>query len=298
MKRDRLAKIGYERCCERGCWRRTKTGCDQVAYRVAGGVGLGEECACSAGLCVIGDEILSGRTEDRNVAQIGLWLNLQGVTLTETRVVPDREDAIIEAVNALRPTNDYLFTTGGIGPTHDDITIDSVSKALGLPVVVHPGARAALERYFASRGGLTEARLRMARTPLGAQLIDNCKVGPPVIRIENIFILAGVPNLVTLMLESLSGALEGGIPLLSVIAECHGSADEFEDLLRETEAAHRACQISAVPLTRKGAASVQFIVRSINQHAVEICLADLTKRLMHDGRTTVRQGRPIWTAID
>src|SRR5690349_19500204 len=123
----------------------------------------------TAGLVIIGDEILSGRTQDRNIAQIALWLNLQGIRLTEVRVVGDTVPAIVEAVNALRARSDYLFTTGGIGPTHDDITVDAIAEALAVPVVVHPRARQMLEDYYTSRGSaLTEARLRMARVPDGA----------------------------------------------------------------------------------------------------------------------------------
>ena len=122
----------------------------------------------TAALVVIGDEILSGRTQDKNVAQIASWLNVQGIRLNEVRIVPDVEAAIVEAVNALRARNDYLFTTGGIGPTHDDITVDAIAAALGVPVIVHPEARAVLERYYETRGGLTDARLRMARVPEGA----------------------------------------------------------------------------------------------------------------------------------
>jgi len=124
----------------------------------------------TAALVVIGDEILSGRTQDKNVAQIALWLNVQGVRLAEVRVVADRTEAIVEAVNTLRARNDYLFTTGGIGPTHDDITVDAIAEALGVAVVHHPRAIDVLERYYASRGGLTEARKRMARVPDGADL--------------------------------------------------------------------------------------------------------------------------------
>ncbi|HYD37366.1 MAG TPA: competence/damage-inducible protein A, partial [Allosphingosinicella sp.] len=176
---------------------------------------MAEERIWTAGLLVIGDEILSGRTQDRNVAQIGGWLNLQGIRLSEVRIVPDVIERIADAVNALRAGNDYLFTTGGIGPTHDDITVDAIAHALGVPVVVHPRARAVLEAYYATRGGLTEARLRMARVPEGAELIENRMSGAPGIRLGNIFILAGVPHIATLMLEALTGTIEGGRPLLS-----------------------------------------------------------------------------------
>ena len=127
----------------------------------------------TAALIVIGDEILSGRTQDKNIAQVASWLGIQGIRLSEVRVVGDATGAIVEAVNTLRARNDYLFTTGGIGPTHDDITVDAVAQALGVGVVVHPDARAILAGYYETRGGLTEARLRMARVPDGAELIPN-----------------------------------------------------------------------------------------------------------------------------
>ncbi|MDP8912218.1 MAG: competence/damage-inducible protein A, partial [Pseudomonadota bacterium] len=174
----------------------------------------------TAGLVIIGDEILSGRTQDKNIAQIAAWLNLQGIRLAEVRVVPDVQGRIVEAVNALRSTYDYLFTTGGIGPTHDDITVDAIAEALGVPVVVHPKAKAVLEDYYTSRGGISEARLRMARVPQGAELIENRLSGAPGIRHGNIFILAGVPHIATLMLEALSGTLQGGKPLLSRTVGC------------------------------------------------------------------------------
>ena len=150
---------------------------------------MASERIWTAALVVIGDEILSGRTQDKNVAQIAQWLNVQGIRLAEVRVVADREEAIVEAVNTLRARNDYLFTTGGIGPTHDDITVDAIAAALGVGVVHHPEAVAVLERYYATRGGATEARLRMARVPEGAGLIENRMSGAPGIRIGNIFIM-------------------------------------------------------------------------------------------------------------
>src|SRR3954469_14168276 len=134
---------------------------------------MSEERIWTAALLVIGDEILSGRTQDKNVAQIAKWLNLQGIRLAEVRIVPDVDEKIAAAVNALRAENDYLFTTGGIVPTHDDITVDAIAHALGVPVIVHPKAKATLEAHYATRGGVTGARLRMALVPQGAELIDN-----------------------------------------------------------------------------------------------------------------------------
>ena len=201
----------------------------------------------TAALIVIGDEILSGRTQDRNVAQIATWLNVQGIRLREVRVVADDQDAIVEAVNALRARNDYLFTTGGIGPTHDDITVDAIAAALGVPVEIHESARAVLAAYYESRGGLTEARLRMARVPAGASLIENRMSGAPGIRHGNIFIMAGVPSITAGMLESLTGALEGGRPLLSATIGCWVAESEVADLLGATERAHEGCQIGSYP---------------------------------------------------
>ena len=191
-----------------------------------------------AALLVIGDEILSGRTQDKNIAQVASWLNVQGIRLSEVRVVADDTAAIVAAVNALRASNDYLFTTGGIGPTHDDITVDAVAEALGVGVVIHPDARAILERYYATRGGLNEARLRMARVPDGAELIPNRMSGAPGIQISNVFLMAGVPSITAGMLDALTGTLEGGLPVLSETVGSWVQESEVAELLRATEAAH------------------------------------------------------------
>ena len=244
----------------------------------------------TAALAVIGDEILSGRTQDKNIAQIALWLNLQGIRLREVRVVPDIEDAIVEAVNQLRARNDYLFTTGGIGPTHDDITVDAVAKALGVEVVVHPKARAVLESYYETRGGITEARLRMARVPDGATLIENRMSGAPGIRHGNVFIMAGVPHITAMMLDALSGTLEGGAPLLSETLGCWVAESEVAELLRATEKAHEGCQIGSYPFFREGRVGANFVVRSTEQIALDTCIAALKTGLEATGRDTVAGG--------
>ncbi len=250
-----------------------------------------EERIWTAGLLIIGDEILSGRVQDRNVAQIAGWLNLQGIRLTEVRVVPDILGRIAEAVNALRAANDYLFTTGGIGPTHDDITVDAIAAALGIEVVVHPKARAALEAYYETRGGLTEARLRMARVPAGAELIENRMSGAPGIRLGNILILAGVPHIATLMLEALAGTLEGGRPLISRTIGCWVPESEVADMLREVEAAHDGCQIGSYPFFREGKAGANFVIRGTDEAALAACEVDLAARLGAAGREAVQEVR-------
>src|ERR1043166_8346358 len=216
----------------------------------------------TAALVVIGDEILSGRTEDKNVGQIARWLTVQGIRLREVRVVPDEIGAIVAAVNALRTTHDYLFTTGGIGPTHDDITVDAVAEALGVGVVVHPEARAQLEDYYVTRGGLNEARLRMARVPEGAELIRNRYSGAPGIKIGNLFLMAGVPGITAGMLDALTGTLEGGLPVLSRVVGCWVPESEVADLLRTAEAARPGVQIGSYPFWREGRIGANFVIRS------------------------------------
>ncbi len=251
---------------------------------------MNEDRIYTAALAVIGDEILSGRTQDKNIAQIALWLNLQGIRLAEVRVVPDVEDAIVEAVNALRARNDYLFTTGGIGPTHDDITVDAVAKALGVPVVHHPKAVAVLESYYETRGGATEARLRMARVPEGASLIENRMSGAPGIRHGNVFIMAGVPHITAMMLEALSGTLEGGKPLISETIGCWVAESEVADLLRATEKAHQGCQIGSYPFFREGRVGANFVVRSTDAGRLADCVAALSEGLRTGGREVVEGG--------
>ena len=229
----------------------------------------------TAGLVVIGDEILSGRTHDKNIAQVASWLQVQGIRLAEVRVVPDVTAKIVAAVNALRAENDYLFTTGGIGPTHDDITVDAVAEALGVPVVVHPEARAILERYYASKGGLNEGRLRMARVPEGAELIANRMSGAPGIRIGNLHLMAGVPHITAGMLDALTGTLEGGAPLLSETLGGFIPESEVAGLLRETEKAHSTCQIGSYPFFREGKVGSNFVIRSTDAGALAACAAAL-----------------------
>ena len=244
----------------------------------------------TAALVVIGDEILSGRTQDKNIAQIASWLNVQGIRLREVRVVPDVEDAIVEAVNTLRARNDYLFTTGGIGPTHDDITVDAVATALGVEVTIHPAARAILENYYATRGGLNEGRLRMARVPAGADLIENRMSGAPGIRIGNLFLMAGVPHITAQMLASLDGELEGGLPLIAETIGCWVPESEIAVLLRDAERAHEGCQIGSYPFFREGKVGANFVVRSTDASALAACVETVVEGLNALGREVVPGG--------
>ena len=252
---------------------------------------MGDKRTWTAALIVIGDEILSGRTQDRNVAQVAIWLNEQGIRLAEVRMVPDLPDRIVEAVNALRRTHDYLFTTGGIGPTHDDITVDSIAAAFGVPVVIHPQARAILEDYYRDRpGGLTDARLRMARVPEGAELISNPYSGAPGVRMENVFILAGIPPVAEHMLKALTGRLEGGRPMVSVTVGAYAAESEVADLLRETEAAHHGAAIGSYPFYDGARLGANFVVRSEDESQARAVASDLARRLVDAGFEPVDGG--------
>ena len=224
---------------------------------------MGQSRTWTAALVVIGDEILSGRTQDKNIVQVALWLNEQGVRLSEVRVVPDQIERIAGTVNELRAAYDYVFTTGGIGPTHDDITVDAMAEAFGVSVVVHPAARRILEDYYRDRpGGLTEARLRMARVPDGAELIENPASGAPGVKMGNVFIMAGVPSIAASMLEALNGTLEGGRPIVSITVGARAAESDVADLLRETEMANPGVAIGSYPFFKDGRYGANFVIRS------------------------------------
>ena len=233
----------------------------------------------TAAAVIIGDEILSGRTHDKNIAQIATWLQVQGIRLKEVRVVADDMDAIAEAVNTLRVKHDYLFTTGGIGPTHDDITVDAIAAALGVEVIIHPEARAMLEDYYSTRGGLNEGRLRMARTPAGSDLIPNRYSGAPGIRLGNIFMMAGVPHITAGMLDGMTGTLEGGAPLLSEVIGSWVPESEVAVLLRDVELAHDGAQIGSYPFFRDGKSGANFVIRSTDRELLQSCVDTLCEGL-------------------
>ena len=245
----------------------------------------------TAALVVIGDEILSGRTQDLNVAQVALWLNQHGIRFAEVRIVPDDIDRIADTVNELRAQHDYLFTTGGIGPTHDDITVDAMAAAFGVPVVVHPDARKILEDYYRDRpGGLTEARLRMARVPQGAELIPNPSSGAPGVKIGNVYILAGVPYIAASTLEALTGKLEGGRPVVSVTVGARAPESDVADLLRETEAANPGVAIGSYPFFREGRYGANFVIRSEDGELAKRTGEELSRRLREEGYEPVDGG--------
>ena len=245
----------------------------------------------TAALLVIGDEILSGRTQDKNVAQVALWLNQHGIRLAEVRIVPDDIGRIAAAVNELRAAHDYLFTTGGIGPTHDDITVDAMAHAFGVPVVVHPQARAILQNYYRDRpGGLTEARLRMARVPEGAELLPNPSSGAPGVRMDNVYIMAGVPGIAASMLEGLTGKLQGGKPIVSVTVGARAPESDVADMLRETEEANPGVAIGSYPFFREGRYGSNFVIRSEDGELARRTGEELSSKLREAGYDPVEGG--------
>ena len=235
----------------------------------------------TAALLVIGDEILSGRTQDANLAYLAKWLGVQGIRLAEARVVADDHAAIGAAVNALRTSHDYLFTTGGIGPTHDDITVDAIAAALGVAVVVHPAAKAILTRYYGDK--LTDARLRMARVPEGAELIENPRTGAPGIRHGNIFIMAGVPSITQGMLAALDGTLQGGAPVISRTVAAWTAESAVAATLQAVERAHPGTQIGSYPFWREGRTGANFVIRATDADVLAACAAALLAALAAAG---------------
>jgi molybdenum cofactor synthesis domain-containing protein len=222
----------------------------------------------TAAVLLIGDEILSGRTKDRNLGYIAEYLAKIGVDVREARVVPDVEDEIVAGVNALRARYDYLITTGGIGPTHDDITADAVGRAFGVPVGEDPRAIAImLERY--APADLTPARRRMARIPSGAELIENPISKAPGFRIGNVFILAGVPAVMQAMLDFAVKTMDTGVAML-VETIAAGSLPEgrYGDALGQIAATHPNVTIGSYPSFKDGRFNNQIVVRGKDGEAV------------------------------
>lgn len=215
----------------------------------------------TAALLIIGDEILSGRTRDANLPQLAEWLNARGVRLREVRIVPDRTETIVDAVNVLRRAHDYLFTTGGIGPTHDDITADAIARAFDVPLEAHPDAYDLLAAHYAD-GDFTPARQRMARVPAGGALIDNPVSVAPGFRIGNVFVLAGVPQIMRAMLDSLAHEVAGGDPMLSRTLGIPMPESAFAADLEQLQTAHPEVQIGSYPYYRDGRASLHVVMRS------------------------------------
>ena len=216
----------------------------------------------TAAMIVIGDEILSGRTKDRNIGHLADIMTAIGIDLKEVRIVPDEEDEIASAVNAVRVRYDYVFTTGGIGPTHDDITADAIAKAFGVSIDVDPRARAMLLEYIAEKD-LNEARLRMARIPDGADLVVNSVSKAPGFRLGNVYVMAGVPRIMHAMLEAILPELRKGAPMLSRTVLANAKEGDIAAPLGEIAKRYPKAIIGSYPfLDEAGRPNTNLVVRT------------------------------------
>lgn len=230
----------------------------------------------TAAVLVIGDEILSGRTKDKNIGYIATWLGDNGIQVMEARVVPDIEQEIVDAVNALRAKYDYVFTTGGIGPTHDDITADSMAKAFGVGIDHHPDVVKMFEERY-DKGMLNEARLRMARIPNGASLIENPISKAPGFRLENVFIMAGIPMLVEAMLESLRGEITGGAVVRTVSLSAHLGEGELAKPLGALQEEYPEVSMGSYPFYKGKRYGVSIVLRSVHEDQLDATCKRMTE---------------------
>jgi molybdenum cofactor synthesis domain-containing protein len=230
----------------------------------------------TAALLVIGDEILSGRTKDKNIGHVADHLTAIGIQLKEVRIVPDEEAEIVAAVNALRQRYTYLFTTGGIGPTHDDITADAVAKAFGLPCEHDAKAMALIAESYAARGiEFNEARRRMARMPRGAAHIDNPVSTAPGFRIGNVHVMAGVPSIFQAMLDNVVPTLKTGAKLLSAAVRCPHGEGTIGGPLAAIQKAHPDTIIGSYPKYADGGFWTELVVRARTPEALESARAEV-----------------------
>ena len=234
----------------------------------------------TAAILIIGNEILSGRTQDINIQFLGQELVKKGICLKEVRIVPDIEEAIVEAVNKLRSQFDYIFTTGGIGPTHDDITTACISKAFDVKVVRHPVAEALLlERYKPE--DVNEARMKMANVADGATLIENPISVAPGYRIENVFVMAGVPRIMQAMFDCIKDDLNGGKQVLSKSIEAHVHEGALAGQLEKIQDNHPDVDIGSYPFFREGKLGTCLVVRSSNKTKLDVAV-DVIDTLLSD----------------
>ena len=228
----------------------------------------------NAAILIIGNEILSGRTQDTNTSSIALWLNSIGVKVNEVRVIPDIEGTIVDTVNYLRKANDYVFTTGGIGPTHDDITAQSISKAFKLEYEIHKKAFKILETYYKA-GEFNEGRQKMIWMPRGANLILNPTSGAPGFNVENVFCLPGVPSILKSMLGGLINSIVGGKPILSHTISLKTVESEIAKSLSNVQENNQDIEIGSYPFFQAGKLGVSIVIRSDDKSKIDKCSSEI-----------------------
>ena len=230
----------------------------------------------NAAILIIGNEILSGRTQDTNTSTLATWLSSLGVKVNEVRVVPDEEKKIIKSLNILRKENNYVFTTGGIGPTHDDITAASISKAFDLKYEIHKEAFKILESYY-KPGEFNEGRQKMVWMPKNADLILNPTSGAPGFSVENVFCLPGVPSILKSMLGGLKNKIVGGKPILSHTISLRTVESEIANSLSKVQDRNKDVEIGSYPFFHAGKLGVSIVIRSDNQSKIDECNLQIIK---------------------
>ena len=224
----------------------------------------------SAGIIIIGNEILSGRTKDTNTSTLAFWLNSIGVKVAEVRIIPDIENTIAETVNTLRKKYNYIFTSGGIGPTHDDITAESISKAFNLKYEIHKEGFKILESYY-KPGEFNEGRQKMIWMPQNANLILNPTSGAPGFSVDNVFCLPGVPSIMKSMLGGLKNKIVGGDPILSHTISLKTVESEIANSLTKVQEQNQDVEIGSYPFFHAGKLGVSIVLRSENQSKIDLC---------------------------
>jgi len=237
---------------------------------------MSKKAKVKASILIIGNEILSGRTQDSNTSTLAIWLNSIGVKVEEVRVVPDDEKKIIDTLNLLRSSYDYVFTTGGIGPTHDDITAESVSKAFGLKFEIHKEAFKILESYY-KPGEFNEGRQKMVWMPENAELILNPTSGAPGFSVENVFCLPGVPSILKSMLGGLKNKIVGGAPIKSLTISLRTVESEIASSLSKVQDNNNDVEIGSYPFFHAGKLGVSIVIRSEDQSKIDNCNLQILK---------------------
>ena len=228
----------------------------------------------NAAILIIGNEILSGRTQDTNTSTLATWLNSLGVKVEEVRIIPDVEETIINSVNLLRKQHNYVFTSGGIGPTHDDITSESISKAFQLPYEKHEEGYKILEAYY-KQGEFNDGRQKMIWMPRGANLILNPTSGAPGFYIENVFVLPGVPSILKSMLGGIKNKIIGGNPIISHTISLRTFESHIADSLTTVQNKYNNVEIGSYPFFQAGKLGVSIVMRSDDQDLIDKCSSDV-----------------------
>jgi molybdenum cofactor synthesis domain-containing protein len=231
---------------------------------------MNKKTKVNAAILIIGNEILSGRTQDTNTSTLAIWLNSIGVKVEEVRVIPDIEQTIIDTLNFFRSTYNYVFTTGGIGPTHDDITAQSVSKTFGIKYEIHKEAFKILESYY-KPGEFNEGRQKMSWMPENANLIYNPTSGAPGFSVENVFCLPGVPSILKSMLGGLTNSIVGGKPIKSHTISLRTVESEIANSLTKVQNDNKDVEIGSYPFFHAGKLGVSIVIRSEDQTKIDVC---------------------------